>query len=456
MARDTDPGERKESLDTQLWTTRGDPREATVRHFFLDLFDGETTRQTFENTAPRCSVGSGTGNDVILDDPTVSRFHCEIQTDGSGARILDLSSRNGTLLDGVLVRDAYLRAGSVLQLGRVSLRFRPAEHRTPLPVSSRTELAGLVGRSVAMRACFAIIERAAASDVVVLVEGETGTGKSRAARAVHQLSARSAAPFLTVDCGAIPANLLETELFGHRKGAFTGAIEDRVGVFEGAEGGTVFLDEIGELPLDVQPKLLKAIEDREVRRVGTNQYRPVDVRLIAASNRDLRAEVNAGRFRADLFYRLAVVRLTLPPLRQRPDDIAPIAERLLGSLGAPAEDTANLLSPAFLARLEASSWPGNVRELRNHLERCLVFHDAMVPVHEVTDAESEGDRGAPRIDPRSSYTDARRRALDGFERAYVKALLELHGGNVSRAAEAAELDRAYLYKLMRRHRGSKG
>ncbi len=438
--------EEKEQNGTQLWSTRGDPREATVRHFFLDLGAGETTRRTFENTAPRCSIGSGASNDVVIDDPTVSRFHCEIQNDGAGARIVDLGSRNGTVLDGVLVREAYLRTGSVLQLGRVSLRFRPAEHRTALPVSSRTELGGLVGHSVAMRACFAVIERAAASDVVVLVEGETGTGKSRAARAVHQLSARSAAPFLTVDCGAIPASLLETELFGHRKGAFTGAIEDRVGVFEGAEGGTVFLDEIGELPLDVQPKLLKAIEDREVRRVGTNAYRPIDVRLVAASNRDLRAEVNAGRFRADLFYRLAVVRLTLPPLRQRPDDVAPIAERLLASLGAPTDQSATLLSPSFLARLEASSWPGNVRELRNHLERCLVFHDAMLPAHE---DEAEGPTG---VDPRRPYTDARRQALHDFERAYVKALLELHQGNVARAAEAAELDRAYLYKLMRRHR----
>ena len=448
MARENDGNERDGAPDTQLWSTRGDPREATVRHFFLDLFDGETTRQTFENSSPRCSIGSGTSNDVLVDDPTVSRFHCEIQSDGTGARVVDLGSRNGTVLDGVLVRDAYLRAGSVLSLGRVSLRFRPAEHRTALPVSSRTELAGLVGRSVAMRACFAVIERAAASDVVVLVEGETGTGKSRAARALHQLSARAQAPFLTVDCGAIPANLLETELFGHRKGAFTGAIEDRIGVFEGAEGGTVFLDEVGELPLDVQPKLLKAIEDRKVRRVGTNAYRPVNVRLVAASNRDLRAEVNAGRFRADLFYRLAVVRLTLPPLRQRPDDIAPIAERLLASLGAPAEESATLLGPSFLARLEASSWPGNVRELRNHLERCLVFHDAMLPAHD----EDEANDSAARVDPRSTYTDARRRALDGFERAYVKALVNLHDGNVARAAEAAELDRAYLYKLMRRHR----
>jgi DNA-binding NtrC family response regulator len=280
------------------------------------------------------------------------------------------------------------------------------------------------------------------------LEGETGTGKSRAARAVHAEGARAKAPFLTVDCGALSPTLLESELFGHRKGAFTGAVEDRLGVFEAAEGGTVFLDEIAELPLDLQPKLLKAIEDREVRRVGVNVYRPIDVRLVAASNRDLRADVNSGRFRADLFYRLAVLRVTLPPLSQRPEDIAPIAERLLKGLGASEEATSALLTPEFLGRLEASSWPGNVRELRNHLERCLVMNDALDPL----ESASHAPRPAT-ADARVPYAESRRRALDAFERDYLDALLELYDGNVSRAAEAAELDRAYVYKLLKRHRG---
>jgi transcriptional regulator with PAS, ATPase and Fis domain len=256
-----------------------------------------------------------------------------------------------------------------------------------------------------------------------------------------------------VDCGAIPANLVESELFGHRRGAFTGAVEDREGVLEAAEGGTVFLDEIGELPLDVQPKLLKALEDGEIRRVGTNAYKPVDVRIIAASNRDLRAAVNAGRFRADLYYRLAVVRLTLPPLRQRPEDIGPIAERILEGLGAPAAARVALLTKDFVARLEGAAWPGNARELRNHLERCLVFDDALEP----GSADGEGVSGdlaapAPAVDARVPYAEARRRAIEGFELAYVQALLELHGGNVTRAADAAGLDRAYVYRLIRKHK----
>ncbi len=430
---------------TLLWRPTPEP---TIRHFFLDRLEGEATKATFENSVERCSIGSLARNDVVVDDPTVSRFHCEIFIEGGSARVRDLESRNGTMVDGVLVRDAYLRAGSVLQLGRVSLRFRPVERSTPLPISPRTELSGLVGTSLAMRACFSVLERAAASDVVLLLDGETGTGKSRAARAVHQLGARAGSPFLTIDCGAIPASLFESELFGHRKGSFTGAIEDRMGVFEAAHGGTVFLDEISELPIEMQPKLLKALEEREVRRLGTNAYRPIDVRIIAASNRDLRAEVNAGRFRADLFYRLAVVRVTIPPLRQRPEDIEPIASRLLDSLGASAEASAPLRTPAFLARLRASSWPGNVRELRNHLERCLVFSDALHP-----GPEAGGDAGdGARVDPRVPYPEARRRALDGFERSYFKGLLELHGGNVAAAADAAELDRAYVYKILRRQR----
>jgi DNA-binding NtrC family response regulator len=438
-------------VSTLLWRPS---REATVKHFFLDRADLGPNEPvaSFENTAERCSIGSAPGNDIVLADPTVSRFHCEIQVERGSARVRDLESRNGTVLDGVVVRDAYLRAGSVLQLGRVSLRFRAGDRATPVQLSSRTELGALVGRSAAMRACFAVLERASASDAVLLLEGETGTGKSQAARAVHASSSRARNPFLTVDCGAIPANLVESELFGHRRGAFTGAVEDRPGVFEAAEGGTVFLDEIGELPLDVQPKLLKALEDGEVRRVGTNAYRRVDVRIVAASNRDLRAEVNAGRLRADLYYRLAVLRVTLPPLRQRPEDIGPIAERVLEGLGASTASRQALLTKAFVARLEASTWPGNARELRNHLERCLVFEDALDPGGEEQPERASGAPPAPAIDAQVPYSEARRRAIAAFETAYMTALLDLHDGNVTRAAEAAGLDRAYVYRLLRKRK----
>jgi two-component system, NtrC family, response regulator GlrR len=419
---------------------------ATIRQFRLERVEGDIAKEQYECASDRCSVGSHERNDVVLAEPTVSRFHCEIRVDSDRARVVDLESRNGTVLDGVAVRDAFLRAGSILKLGRVALRFQPSTERSALQLSTRTELCGLVGSSAAMRACFAVLERAAESDVTLLLEGETGTGKSRAARAVHELSRRNTGPFLILDCGAIPATLLESELFGHVRGAFTGASEDRPGILEEAAGGSVFLDEIGELPLEVQAKLLRALEDREIRRIGTNTYRSIDVRIIAATNRDLRAEVNAVRFRADLFYRLAVVRVTLPPLRQRPEDIPAIAAQLLDVLGASGEASASLRTPEFLARLETGAWPGNIRELRNHLERCLVFRDAMPP--------TEGSEPPARVvaDARLPYAEARRRVLDAFERDYAERLIETHGGNVARAAQAAEVDRAHLYKLLRRHR----
>jgi DNA-binding NtrC family response regulator len=430
---------------TQTWLWNADANLATLRHFRLELMDGDAPARNIDRAGTHCSIGSHPSNDVVIDHPTVSRFHCEIRVDGSRASIKDLESRNGTVLDGVAIREAYLRAGSVIGLGRSELRFRPADTTSPLPVSSRSELGELVGQSIAMRACFALLERAATSDVTLLLEGETGTGKSKAARAVHELGHRAKEPFCTLDCGAIPPNLLESELFGHRKGAFTGAIDDRTGVLEEAQGGTVFLDEIGELPIELQPKLLKALEDREVRRVGTNTYRPIDLRIIAATNRDLRAQVNAGRFRADLYYRLAVLRVTLPPLRQRREDIPLIAERLLTRLAGGQNELESLRAPKFMSRLMDSTWPGNVRELRNYLERCLVFRDA-VPL------DSSDALPSSTVSADLPYGEARRRALLTFESAYVQALLDLHGGSVSRAAEAADLDRAYLYKLLRRHR----
>ncbi len=402
--------------------------------------------RAWESSGETCAIGSHAANQIVIADPTVSRFHCEVRCELDGVRAVDLDSRNGTVIDGVRVRDGFLRDGSILTLGAAALRFRTTSETVTLPMAGRTELGGMVGRSVAMRTAFALIERAAATDATVLLEGETGTGKGAAAEAIARGGSRRDLPFQVVDCGAIPGNLLETELFGHEKGAFTGADARRIGAFEDAGAGTVFLDEIGELPAELQPKLLRAIENREIRRVGSNKYVPVQMRLIAATHRDLRSEVNAGTFRADLYYRLAVLRIPLPALRQRPEDIPMISERLLDALGASAEDRETLLTPPFVSALQHAAWPGNVRELRNHLERCLVF-ERPLPVGE------HGDQlvsTAP--DPALPYAEARRRALQDFERRYTEGLLVLHGGNVSRAAEAAGLGRTYLHELLQRHR----
>ncbi|XXF77913.1 sigma 54-interacting transcriptional regulator [Myxococcaceae bacterium GXIMD 01537] len=418
----------------------------TVRRFRLTVVEGPGTGATWESAADGCSVGSHPLNDFTLEDPTVSRFHCEVRIGPRGARVKDLDSTNGVVVDGVQVAEGFLRGGSLLRLGRVVVRFDFSAESNRLPLSEKTRFGTLVGTSAAMRGSFALMERAASRDVTVLLEGETGTGKSQAAQAIHQASARRDKLFLVVDCGAIPANLLESELFGHEKGAFTGAMSARKGAFEEAQGGTVFLDEIGELPPELQPKLLRVLETREIRRVGSNTWQPVDVRIITATHRDLRAEVNAGRFRSDLFFRLAVLRIAQPSLRQRPEDLPMMVEQILASLGARPEETPSLRTPEFIARLQQAAWPGNVRELRNYLERCLVFEDALAI------SDEGASLNAPlEVDPSQPYADLRRRVLDDFERRYLLALMEKHQGKVAQAAVIAGMDRVHLYRLLRRH-----
>ena len=409
-----------------------------VRRFRLVIVEGDRVGFSWTSSEARCSIGSHPSNDLVLEDATVSRFHCELSVDERGLRIRDLGSRNGTIIDGVRLIEAYLRHGSVLRLGRTTLEVELTPERNPLTLSPHTEFGPLVGQSPAMRAVFVLLERAAASNSTVLLDGESGTGKEGAAESIHAAGARKDKPFVVVDCAAVPPALIETELFGHERGAFTGAVARRVGAFEAAAGGTVFIDEIGELPLELQARLLRVLERKEVKRVGSNEMKPVDVRVIAATNRDLRADVNAGRFRPDLFFRLSVVRITLPPLRDRLDDIPLLVDRLLAQLGADPAAAALLRTAEFFSCLSHFGWPGNVRELRNHLERCLVMRAPSAP------AEASRAEGW-------TYAERRRLALDQFERHYLEAILARHGGRVADAAGEAGVDRAYLYRLMRRH-----
>ena len=415
-----------------------------VRRFHLTVVAGPEPGRSRESRADRCSIGHHPLNDLVVEDATVSRFHCEVVIDDAGrARARDLGSRNGTLVDGVPIVEAFLHDGSTLQVGQAVVRFAVGEQSNRVPLAERTEFGDLVGRSAAMRACFALLERAAATEVTLLLEGETGTGKSAAAEAIHRASARKDGPFVVVDCGAIPAPLLESELFGHEKGAFTGATERRRGVFEEAHGGTVFLDEIGELPAELQPKLLRVLEQRQVRRVGSNAYFPVDVRMIAATHRDLRVLVNEARFRSDLFFRIAVVKILIPPLRQRPDDIPALIERLLAAGGHERAGVAALRAPGALAELQRAAWPGNVRELRNHVERCLFYGDAPPPPPEEAPPSRDVDVDRP-------LSEARQKAVERFERAYLEKLLARHEGRVKDTAEAAGINRVHLYKLLRK------
>ncbi len=393
--------------------------------------------QQWRGNGGRMTIGSHASNDVVINDATVSRFHCELKVLGDGVWVTDLDSRNGTIVDGMRVKEAMLRHGHVLRLGRAGLRFERLAERETLEVSPRSAFGSLVGTSLVMRAVFANLERTSRTDATVLLEGETGTGKGAIAEALHAASPRARGPFVVVDCGALTPSLLESELFGHEKGAFTGADARRIGAFEEASGGTIFLDEIGELPAEMQPRLLRVLENRTVRRLGHNAQTPVDLRVVVATHRDLRGLVNDGRFRADLYYRLAVVRIRIPALRDRLTDLPDLIGSLLHGRGATVAQIAQLTSPSMLDRLGASAWPGNVRELRNYLERSLILDDAVEP-------EPASDAVVP-------LPDARRRALDTFERRYLEDLLRRHGGKVAPAARAASVARVYLYRLLAKH-----
>jgi two-component system, NtrC family, response regulator GlrR len=455
--RDSDlPQKRPSAGEGELTLPFGAPdsiEPLAVTRFRISVVEGPHAGRSWESGTDRCSIGSHPSNDLVIEDPTVSRFHCEIRV-AEEQRVRDLDSRNGTILDGVRIVDAYLRSGSLIRMGATVVSFQLGTESNRLLLSDRRQFGSLVGASVAMRGIFALLERAAASDATVLLEGETGTGKSQVAQSIHRESARKDRPFVTIDCGSIPANLLESELFGHERGAFTGAAAQRIGAFEEANGGTIFLDEIGELSPDLQPKLLRILENREIRRLGSNTMRHVNVRLVAATNRDLRTEVNVGRFRSDLFYRLAVIRMVIPPLRRRPDDIPILVKHISKSFGAEDSKIDSMFGPDFIDQLKRAAWPGNIRELRNYLERCLIFEDVL-PVSQRWPAQTAPAEtpvsSERRPDVRVPLVEARKKALDDFERAYLEELLRQHHGKMSQAADAAGIGRVYLYKLLVRH-----
>jgi transcriptional regulator with GAF, ATPase, and Fis domain len=357
-------------------------------------------------------------------------------------RVQDNGSLNGTTLDGVRVRDAEFLVEGTLAVGDSRLQVRAVDGTDEVALPDTQSFGALIGASVSMRKLFAVLEKVAASEINVLIEGESGTGKELVAAEIVQRGPRAEQPFVIVDCGAISPNLVESELFGHARGAFTGAERDRIGAFETANGGTVFLDEIGELPLELQPKLLRAIEAREIRRVGETAARKVNVRVIAATNRDLEREVNRGRFREDLYFRLAVVSVRVPPLRDRVEDLPHLIRCFLATLDL--SDHSGLFPPHVLAELVEHDWPGNVRELRNYVERTVVLREPLP-------ASKRQGALAGAVDLCVPFKLAKDATVDAFERNYLSALLEAAGGNVSKAARNAGMDRMYLHRLIQKH-----
>jgi DNA-binding NtrC family response regulator len=428
----------------------GTARALVVQRMSLQVLTGSDAGAVFKANGDRMVIGTHPSADAVLTDATVSRLHCELVIELGRVSIRDLGSKNGTYVDGVSVVIARLRPGATIALGRTTLRFDVGGESLQLALSERERFGLMVGASAAMRRTFSLLERAATSEATVLLEGETGTGKELAAESLHQESGRKNGPFIVVDCGAIPPELLESELFGHEKGAFTGAVSSRDGAFLDADGGTIFLDEIGELPIDLQPKLLRVLEARTVKRVGSSRQQPVDVRVVAATNRDLQAEVNARRFRPDLYYRLAVVRIRLPPLRERADDLPHLVDHLLGRIRSRADEAslAFIRSPAFQAELKRHPWPGNVRELRNYLERCVAMREPSALGEESLETD---DRGFPAVDITVPLKTAREAWVNALERQYLEKILQAHGDNVSAAARAADMDRVHFHRLLRRH-----
>ncbi len=425
------------------------PPAVQVRRFTLRVTAGPDAGAELTSQGERVTLGSADDTGLRLTDPYVSRYHVEVEADDEGVVIRDLGSRNGTRAGGLTVREVASRGEVELELGRTRVRVAPGEAKVDVPLSAAAGFGRLVGASRAMRAVYAALERAAPSTVPVLITGESGTGKELAARSLHDASPRAGGAFEVIDCGSLPPTLIEAELFGYERGAFTGARGEHAGAFERADGGTVFLDELGELPTELQPKLLRVLGEGEVRRLGASRARKVDVRVVAATNRDLRREVNDKRFRLDLYYRLAVVRVEMPPLRERLDDLPMLLDRLCASVarerGVPADGA---LDDAFWAAVRQHHWPGNVRELRNYLEQWLVLRVARPPEADVGEGEA-GDVFAAYL--AMPLREAKQALNDQFERRYLQRVLDEAGGNVAEAARRAGVDRVTVFRGIRRY-----
>jgi DNA-binding NtrC family response regulator len=419
-------------------------REYVFNRFSLQAVRGPDAGRRVESSGEELAVGTERGNDLVLSDSSVSRHHFTICATERGLVLRDLGSTNGTMLGGYRILAALLEPRTLIGAGRTVLRVEVSAEEIRQPLSAADHFGELQGVSAPMRRVFALLEAFSRSDGTVLIEGESGTGKELAAEAIHAASPRRDHPFMVVDCGAIARQLVESELFGHERGSFTGAIRDRIGVFEAAGSGTVFLDEIGELPLDLQPRLLRVLESRTVRRLGGQASIPIDVRVVAATNRDLRAEVNAGRFRSDLFYRLNVLHVLIPPLRDRSEDIPGLIEHFCRTLGG-----ADHMLPDLVTALCGQRWSGNARELRSAVERAVLFGD---PARWTDGRDSLSPRAAAALDfdESLSFSAAKEKAIAAWERAWLTELLRRHPDSLSEAARRAAMSRTHLRVLLAR------
>ncbi|MCP4443948.1 MAG: sigma 54-dependent Fis family transcriptional regulator [Myxococcales bacterium] len=477
-----------EASESSGLTTVFEGERATVRRLRkakLVVVDGADKGKEVEIDKSRCTGGRSIINDLMISDKSISGTHFEIAVRDDGYRLRDLNSRNGTFVGDLRILEVFLLPGVKFRAGQTTVMFQPTTDIVEIALSKQDRFDKVVGGSPVMREIFANLEKISPSDLTCLITGETGTGKELIARGIHNASLRNRKPFVVLDCGSIPRELIESTLFGHEKGAFTGAVGQQVGCFEQADGGTIFLDEIGELDISLQPKLLRVLEQREIKRVGGDRTVKVDVRVLAATNRDLRAEVNNGNFREDLFFRLSVVNCELPPLRDRREDIPTIANLFLKDVIA-RRGTNMSFGQDAMAALLSNNWPGNVRELRNVVERAgalsdgpvitrqdltfgpggpspMVQHDlalAGVNAAQAAAAEMLGvalPGGGPTtfdpelLKPGLAFKGAKQTVVDAFETAYLGGLLKRNEGNITRSAQEAGLTRYHLRELLKRH-----
>jgi two-component system, NtrC family, response regulator len=401
---------------------------------------GESVRLTDQPV----SFGSSPSCDLVLTDKTVSRKHLHAELHGDEVVMVDSGSTNGTFIQGSRFEKIVIGFGAEVKLGRTVIKFLPDEEVVEPEPLDQASLGTIVGADTKMRQLFKLMTDVAATTATVLIEGETGTGKELIAEEIHNHSPRRDGPFVVFDCGSVPRELIESMLFGHVKGSFTGAITDRRGAFAEAHGGTIFLDEIGEMALDLQPSLLRVLDKRAVRKVGSNTYEKIDVRVVAATNRDLRAEVAKKTFREDLYYRLAVIRVSVPPLRERGSDIPLLIQHFVSSFGPGLT-----VSQEDMARLVRHSWPGNVRELRNVMERaCLLARGSSINLEDALVSEA-----APSLGIRTDlpFKEAKGQLVEMFEREYIEDLMRRHKMNLSAAAREAQIDRKHLRELIRKY-----
>ncbi len=442
------PADRKTLMQTGL-AMRGVRSHAAARSWMCRvLSDGKEVQQISLGARP-ITVGAHRSCELVLDDPQVSRRHAELRVTDEGVSVRDLGSTNGTFWRSSRIASAILPAGATVRFGQTSVQVDTAEIPS-LPPSERRRFGGLVGQSVAVRELFAVLELASPTEATILIEGESGTGKELAARAVHDHSPRASKPFIVVDCSAVSEQLIDSHLFGHVRGAFTGAAGERQGAFVAGNGGTVFLDELGELPLPVQAKLLRVLEARTVQPVGSDRRLAVDTRIVAATHRNLAEMVEDKSFRFDLFYRLAVVHVHIPPLADRLEDIPELVRHFYEGRGIDSGP----IDGDNLDRLMRHGWPGNVRELRNVLERAwalsgpsgAAFRDLRLWVRPVTrDAPGEP------IDINLPFKEAKERWIQAFEKRYLAGVFAAHGNNITHASEHAGINRRHFRTLLRKY-----